>query len=52
MLYDLTFSQDELLTLTIVNKSSGRAESFTAEVYAQVLQKAYSFMKKELKTNS
>ena len=50
MLYDLTFSMDELLTLTIVHKSTGRAESFTDTAYAKVLQKAYSFMKKEVKS--
>ncbi len=49
MLYDLTFTQDEQLTLILVNKSTGSAESFTDTAYAKVLQKAYSFMKKELK---
>ncbi len=49
LLYDLTFSQDELLTLTIVHKSTGRAENFTDETYAKVLQKAYAYMKRELK---
>jgi hypothetical protein len=51
MLYDLTFSMDELLTLTIVHKSTGQAESFTDTAYAKVVQKAYSFMKKEVKNN-
>ncbi len=50
MLYDLTFRMDELLTLTIVHKSTGRAESFTDATYAKVLQKAYSYMKKEVKS--
>lgn len=49
MLYDLTFSMDEVLTLTIVNKSTGNAESFTDKTYAKVLQKAYSYMKRKLK---
>ncbi len=49
LLYDLTFSRDELLTLIITHKSTGRAESFTDETYAKALNKAYSFMKKEMK---
>lgn len=51
MLYDLTFSMDELLTLTIIHKSTGKAEYFTDTTYAKVLQKAYSFMKKEVKNS-
>lgn len=51
MLYELTFSADnDILTLIIVNKSTGEAESFEDKTYAKVLQKAYSFMKRKMKT--
>lgn len=52
LLYELTFSADDegILTLIIVNKSTGDAESFEDKTYAKVLQKAYAHMKRKMKT--
>ena len=51
MLYDLTFSVDAdgIVTLILLNKSNGSLDSFSDKTYGKVLNKAYSFMKKQMK---
>jgi hypothetical protein len=49
--YDLALSMEEenLLKLTLVDKSTGSFTSFEHSSYSQLLNKCYSFFLKELK---
>ena len=49
--YDLALSMEEenLLKLTLVDKSTGSFTSFEHSSYSQLLSKCYSFFLKELK---
>ncbi|HEX3768099.1 MAG TPA: hypothetical protein VFE04_00345 [Puia sp.] len=49
--YDLALSLEEenLLKLTLVDKSTGSLSSFEHSSYSQLLSKCYSFFLKELK---
>ncbi|HET7000478.1 MAG TPA: hypothetical protein VFI33_04190 [Puia sp.] len=51
MKYDLALSMEEenLLKLTLVDKSTGSFTSFEHSSYSQLLSKCYSFFLKELK---
>jgi hypothetical protein len=52
--YDLDISMDEdnLLKLTLVDKSTGALASFENSSYSQLINKSYSHFLKELKTDS
>jgi len=46
---DLAMEEEDLLKMTLVDKTSGRMQSFEHASYSQLISKAYSFMLKELR---
>ena len=49
---DLSMDEDSLLTLTLIDKSTGAAASFENSSYSQLINKSYSHFLKELKTDT
>jgi hypothetical protein len=49
---DLSMDEDNLLKLTLVDKSTGTLASFENSSYSQLINKSYSHFLKELKTNT
>jgi len=52
-LYVITLDMDneEIIHLTLTNKRTGTTETFTHETYARVLEQAFAYMKKGLKSD-
>lgn len=46
---DLSMDDDELMRMTLVDKMSGELKTFENSSYSFLINKAYSFFKKELK---
>ena len=46
---DLTLEEEDLMKMTLVDKTSGRMQSFEHASYSKLISKAYSFMLKELR---
>ena len=46
---DLSMDDDELMRMTLVDKTSGELKTFENSSYSFLINKAYSFFKKELR---
>ena len=49
---DLSMDEDNLLKLTLVDKSTGALANFENSSYSQLINKSYSHFLKELKTDT
>ncbi len=44
-------NDDEIIHLTLVKKRTGASETFMDKTYTRVIEKAFSYMKRELRSN-